>query len=168
MCKYSRGPILSIYILFSSKHDLRINRSETKSQVPLAPLLEKQNMQAKEGYWSPNGNPDFRIRETFACGIWNTGIFFRGIRNPWPWNSTIEVLNSLPGIRNPQRGIQNPYLSCSVFFVWLVQFNGVLQRLEITMFRARTPDRLFSSFVNRMTTFVWLVRTMFYFKELQI
>ena len=75
MCKYSREVFLSIYILFTCKHDLRTKR-ETKSQVPLGPLVEKQNIQAKEGYWSPNGNPDLRIRETFAYGIWNSGIFF--------------------------------------------------------------------------------------------
>ena len=37
ICKYSRRLFLLIYILF-------------KSQVPLGPLLEKQHIQAKEGY----------------------------------------------------------------------------------------------------------------------
>ena len=35
-----------------------------------------------------------------------------------------------------------------------------MQRLEIiTRFRARMPDRPFSSFVNRMAIFMWLVST---------
>ena len=122
-------------------------------------LWENRTYKLKRA-WSPNGNPDFRIRETFACGIWNSGIFVRGIGNLWPWNSTTGILNPLPGIRNPQCGLQNPSLSRPVFFVWLVQFNRVLQRLEIiTKFRARMPDRPFSSFVNRMAIFMWLVST---------
>ena len=108
----------------------------------------------------PNGNPIFRIRE--AICLWNIelGNFFCRIGNPWPWNSTIGILNPLPGIRNPQCGLQNPSLSCPVFFVWLVQFNRVVQRLEIiTKFRARMPDRPFSSFLNRKAIFMWLVST---------
>ena len=35
-----------------------------------------------------------------------------------------------------------------------------MQRLEIiTKFRAQMPDRPFSSFVNRMAIFMWLVST---------
>ena len=93
--------------------------------------------------------------------MWNLefGNFFRGIGNPWPWNSTTGILNPLPRIRNPQCGLQNPSLSRPVFFVGLVQFNRVMQHLEMTKFRARMPDRPFSRFVNRMAIFMWLVST---------
>ena len=87
--------------------------------------------------------------------------FFCGIGNPWPWNSTIGILNPLPGIRNLHCGLQNPSLSRPVFFVSLVQFNRVVQRLEIiTKFRAQMPDVPFSSFLNRKAIFMWLVLQM--------
>ena len=74
------------------------------------------------------------------------GNFFCGIGNAWPWNSTTGILNPLPGIRDPQCGLQNPSL-----------FNRVVQCLEIiTKFRARMPDRPFSSFLNRKAIFMWL------------
>ena len=48
------------------------------------------------------------------------------------------------------------------YFFLLVQFNRVLQRLEITKFMARTLDRPFSSFVDRMAIssliFRWTVQ----------
>ena len=104
-----------------------------------------------------------RVLESGKLLLGESGIrefFFCGIGNPWPWNSTTGILNPLPGIRNHQCGLQNPSLSRPVFFVWLVQFNRVMQRLEIiTRFRARMPDRPFSSFVNRMAIFMWLVST---------
>ena len=60
-----------------------------------------------------SGNPDYVIWETFACGF---GVQLKesgippttGIQNP----SSIEKdWNPVPGILNPQRGIQNPRLS---------------------------------------------------------
>ena len=54
------------------------------------------------------------IGETFACGIrnhgfWESGIPLTiGIQN---LSSTEKYWNPVPGIRNPQRGIQNPRLS---------------------------------------------------------
>ena len=67
------------------------------------------------------GNPDYGIREIFACGIWNPqGFGMRNtaerIRNPSKdWNpiqgSTRKNWNQVPGIRNPRRGIHNPRLS---------------------------------------------------------
>ena len=60
-----------------------------------------------------------RISESGKLLLGESGIreFFREIRNPGPWNLTIGILNPLPGIRNPQRGLQNARLSCPVFFV---------------------------------------------------
>ena len=54
-----------------------------------------------------------RISESGKLLLVESGIqefFFRGIRNPGPWKLTT-------GIRNPQLGLQNPSLSCPVFFV---------------------------------------------------
>ena len=54
-----------------------------------------------------------RISESGKLLLVESGIqefFFRGIRNPGLWKLTT-------GIRNPQCGLQNPSLSCPVFFV---------------------------------------------------
>ena len=48
-----------------------------------------------------------------------------GIQEFFPWNPESwalgfndRILNLLPGIRNPQRGLQNPRLSCPVFLLY--------------------------------------------------
>ena len=79
--------------------------------------------------WNPESKtvPDSGNRELFACRIRNPRSDFPyGIRNPDFWNpqynsrnpeSTIQLKesgihwNPVPGIRNPQRGMQNPRLS---------------------------------------------------------
>ena len=68
-------------------------------------------------------NPDIRILEMFACGIWKPGSMFankksgilgfgtrnttQGIHNP----SSTDKEYPVPGIRKPWRGIQNPRVS---------------------------------------------------------
>ena len=48
-------------------------------------------------------------------------------------------------------------LSCVFCLISSIQQSFV--RLEMTTFRARTLDRLFSSFVNEMAIFMWIVST---------
>ena len=48
-------------------------------------------------------------------------------------------------------------LSCVFCLISSIQQSFV--RLEMTTFRARTLDRLFSSFVNKMAIFMWIVST---------
>ena len=70
------------------------------------------------GYWSSNGNPDFRIRETFSCGIWNSGFFLSW--NPESWALKFDDWNLESPVWTPE---SKTVLSC--VFVWLVLFNRV-------------------------------------------
>ena len=127
-------------------------------KFPSDPILEKQNIQAKDGYWSSNGNLDFRIQETFAWGIWNPGIFSW---NPESWALEFNDWNPKSITWNPESPTQTPesktVLSCVFCLISSIQQSFVASGNY--KFRARTRDRPFSSFVNRMAIFMWLVST---------
>ena len=157
MCKYSRELFLSIYILFTCKHDLRIKRDKASSS-PWTLYWENKTYKLKRA-----------IDRPMAIWISESGkllLVESGIQEFFSWNPESLALefndwNPKSMTWNPESSGWTPdsktVLSC--FFVWLLQFNSVLQRLEIASFRARTLDRAFLSFVNKMAIFMWLVRT---------
>ena len=75
------------------------------------------------------------------------------------------ILGSITGIWSPQRGLQNPRLSCPVFlFYW---FNSTyfcsVWKLQNSGLECRT-----GLFQDSLIEWRHLVHTMFYFKKLQI
>ena len=102
-----------------------------------------------------------RISDPGNFCLWNLEF-----RNFFSWNPESLALefndwNAKSMTWNPESPAWTPdsktVLSC--IFVWLLQFNSILQHLEIASFRAQTPERPFLSFVNKMAIFMWLVRT---------
>ena len=86
--------------------------SAAKLDFKLEALL--RNPESQEILLMESGILSFGIRNTDQ-GIWNPN----NDRNPEFYSFTEKYWNPVPGIRNPQRGIQNPRLC------WIIPLHGV-------------------------------------------
>ena len=84
------------------------SQETVKSSVPVQNgVVSRESMQ---------GNPDSRIKKIFACGIRNPKLWeLTNDKNPeskFYWQR-LKSSTTVPRIRNPWRGVQNPWLSWS-------------------------------------------------------
>ena len=84
------------------------------SNLNFKPCCGIRNPESQKILLMESGILSFGIRNTDQ-GIWNPN----NDRNPEFYGFTEKYWNPVPGIRNPQRGIQNPRLC------WIIPLHGV-------------------------------------------
>ena len=100
---------------FSAVHlNFRQYAHKFTSSGTSATKLKLRNPESQEMLLVESGILSFGIRNTDQ-GIWNPN----NDRNPEFYSFTEKYWNPVPGIRNPQRGIQNPRLC------WIIPLHGV-------------------------------------------
>ena len=89
-----------------------------KRKLMLVTIGNKRVKKLKPVFRPMKANPDSGIREIFACGIWNPGLWNPeySSRNPES-HQRLKSGIQIPLTKNLESGIQNPRLSWILFYM---------------------------------------------------